>query len=65
MLPFFTAPVSAYLSLNQYSPVPRTRTPQLDMLAARAGKEATRPVGARVARAQIYTGLSLRNKKHI
>ena len=39
--------------LNQYSPVPRARS-------WIAGKDATRrkrPVGARVARAQIYAGL--------
>ena len=36
--------------LNQYSPVPRARS-------LIAGKDATRPVGARVARAQIYAGL--------
>ena len=36
--------------LSQYSPVPRAR-------GLIAGKDATRPVGARVAREQIYAGL--------
>ena len=40
--------------LNQYSPVSRARS-------STAGKDATRqrvrPVGARVARAQVYAGL--------
>ena len=36
--------------LNQYSPVPRARS-------STAGKDATCPVGARAARAQIYASL--------
>ena len=44
--------------LNQYSPVPRARS-------STAGKDATRqrPVGTRVARAQIYAGLGSKGQE--
>ena len=48
--------ITALLLLNQYSPVPRARS-------STAGKDATRPVGARVARAHIYAGLGRRHQE--